>query len=79
MDKGRIESRAGPQSWQEYRRAFDDFCMRAHRIQVLLAQPNVDRVAVDAALLELEKARVLYNIRRDSLARKLSVKRANAA
>ena len=36
-----------------------------------MAAPNADRQAIDGALLELEKARVEYNHRRDALAEKL--------
>ena len=36
-----------------------------------MAASNPDRQAIDAALLELEKARVVYNYRRDILAQQL--------
>ena len=36
-----------------------------------MAASNPDRQAIDAALLQLEKARVVYNYRRDILAQQL--------
>jgi hypothetical protein len=50
-----------------YRLAFEDFARSARRVQALKAQANADRSEVDAALLELEKARVFYNKCRDGL------------
>ncbi|HLJ16583.1 MAG TPA: DUF2934 domain-containing protein [Bryobacteraceae bacterium] len=61
----------GAEAWQQYRTAFQEFARNATRVQVLTAQPNPDRTAVEAALVELEKARVTYNQSRDALAQQL--------
>lgn len=54
-----------------YRDAFEDFGHKARQVQLLMAQPNPDRSAIDTALLELEKARVAYQRRRDAFAQQL--------
>ena len=54
-----------------YRRAFDQFAQWVEQVQVLMANPNPDRDTVKTALLELEKARAVYNHRRDEWARYL--------
>jgi len=56
-------------TFPDYRNAFADFSLRARQAQALTAAPNPDRQAIDAALLELEKARAIYNHQRDILAR----------
>ena len=51
-------------------------------LQSLTAQPNPDRAAVEAALVEVEKSRVIYDQCRDALAEHLlssSNHRAEAA
>ncbi len=55
----------------EYRSAFAEFAQKVRQAQALMAAPNPDWQAIDAALLELEKARVNYNHRRDILADQL--------
>ncbi len=54
-----------------YRRAFDEFAQWVEQVQVLMANPNPDRNTVNAALLELDKARAVYNRRRDEWAKYL--------
>lgn len=54
-----------------YRRAFEDFSQRVRQVQSLTAHPSPDRTAIDEALLELERARVAYNVCRDALAQQL--------
>ena len=54
-----------------YRRAFDEFARWVEEVQFLTANPNPDRAKAKAALLELEKARVVYHRRRDEWARHL--------
>jgi Protein of unknown function (DUF2934) len=53
--------------WQEYRRAFEEFSEKLRRVQSLTSALGCDQVALETALLELEKARVLYSGRRDAL------------
>ncbi len=57
---------------QLYIEAFEEYSKEARRLQSLTAQPHPDKAAIDAALLELEKARLNYNISRDTLAAALS-------
>ena len=54
-----------------YRRAFDEFADRVAWVQSLKANPNPDRNAIGTALLELERARVEYNQRRNEWAQHL--------
>ena len=54
-----------------YRRAFDEFAQWTEQVQALTANPNPDRNIVKAATLELEKARAVYNHRRDEWAQYL--------
>jgi hypothetical protein len=54
-----------------YRSAFTEFAGKVRQTRALMAGANPDRQAIDAALLELEKAHVTYNRYRDLLAQKL--------
>jgi exonuclease VII small subunit len=54
-----------------YRSAFEEFSRRVQRVQQLTAEENPDVAALDAALIELEQARLAYNTCRDALARHL--------
>jgi hypothetical protein len=51
-----------------YRRAFEEFARWVEQVQFLTANPKPDRNTVRVAQLELEKARVAYNHRRDAWA-----------
>ena len=51
-----------------YRRAFDEFARCVEKVQFLTANPNPDPGKVKSALFELEKARAVYNHRRDEWA-----------
>jgi hypothetical protein len=55
-------------AWQAYRIAFEDLSRKVQRIQFLREQQNLDQPAIDAALLELEKANIIYKESRDVLA-----------
>jgi len=50
----------------QYRRAFEDFSDRVRRVQRLAAQTKPDQRAMESALVELEKARVVYDTSRDA-------------
>jgi DUF2934 family protein len=50
---------------QAYRQAFDDFAKKAQYVQTLMAKPQVDPEALEAALLDLECAHVTYDLYRD--------------
>ena len=71
MDATRHEITSKADVWRGYRRAFADFSQKARQIQSLTTCANSDQGAIDAALLELEKARQEYSRRRDALARDL--------
>ncbi|HTB18204.1 MAG TPA: DUF2934 domain-containing protein [Bryobacteraceae bacterium] len=55
----------------EYRSAFEAFSRAAQRVQELTENPTGDRLAFEAALLELEKAHLAYNEARDALVRSM--------
>ena len=65
------ESLAKRDLWPEYRRAFVEFSQRVRRVQSLAPQLNTDPAALLTAALEVEEARILYNYRRDALARQI--------
>ena len=48
-----------------YREAFAEFSKKAQHVQTLRLLSNVDPKTMEAALLELERAHVQYNLRRD--------------
>lgn len=50
-----------------YRAAFEDFSRKAQRVQFLTEYPSGDRKAFETALLELEKAHLVYDEARDAL------------
>jgi hypothetical protein len=53
---------------QDYLHAFQDYVETARRLQSLTTQSNPEQAAIDAVLLQLEKARLTYNACRDALA-----------
>ncbi|HEV2687705.1 MAG TPA: DUF2934 domain-containing protein [Bryobacteraceae bacterium] len=56
-------------AWRAYQRAFHDFSERVRHLQSLTTDPHPDRAAIEAALLEVEKTRVVYDRCRDAMAR----------
>jgi Protein of unknown function (DUF2934) len=60
-----------PTAFSDYRSAFADFARKVRQARALMAATNPDWQAIDAALLDLEKARVNYNQHRDLLAQQL--------
>src|SRR5260370_3760768 len=54
-----------------YQRAFHDFSDRVRHLQSVIHDPHPNRAAIEAALLEVEKARFIYDGWRDELARHL--------
>lgn len=60
-----------PKLLSDYRNAFAEFAQKTRQARALMAASNPDWQAIDAALLDLEKARVNYNHRRDLLAQQL--------
>ena len=60
-----------PGLFSDYRSAFAEFAQKDRQVRALIADPHPDWQAIDAALLELEKARVNYDHRRDILTQEL--------
>jgi hypothetical protein len=60
-----------PRLFSDYRNAFAEFAQKTRQARALMSAANPDWQAIDAALLDLEKARVNYNHRRDILAQQL--------
>jgi hypothetical protein len=58
-------------SESEYRSAFEDFSHKAQRVQILMEHPGGDQEALEAALLELEKAHIAYDQARDAFVESL--------
>ena len=54
-----------------YESAFHQFSEQVRRLQTLTNDPHPNRMAIEAALVDVEKARVLYDCSRDELARVL--------
>ena len=54
-----------------YQQAFHDFSDRVRHLQSVIHDPHPNRAAIEAALFEVEKARVVYDSCRDALARHL--------
>src|SRR5260370_34101728 len=71
MSRARVESTAEIGAWQAYRRTFHDFSERVRHLQSLTTDPHPDRPAIEVALVEVEKARVVYDMCRDALAQHL--------
>jgi hypothetical protein len=59
------------QAEQLYREAFAEFAKKAQYVQALTEQQNADPRALEAALLELERAHVHHNLRRDEWVQQL--------
>ena len=58
-------------AYSDYRVAFAEFANKVKQARALVAAATPDWAAIDAALLEAEKARVYYEHLRDALAQKL--------
>ncbi len=71
------ESLAKAELWPAYRRAFAEFIERLRHVQLLEADTSPDPEALFMASLELEEARILYNLRRDALARNFRISRSS--
>ena len=53
---------------EAYREAFQHFAKQVEHVQTLTAQPNADPKVVEAALLDLERAHINYDVCRDEWA-----------
>jgi exonuclease VII small subunit len=61
-----VHSRA--ELWRAYREAFQEFARRVEELESQKTTGHMDRISVDRALLELERALVHYRQCRDALA-----------
>jgi hypothetical protein len=71
MSRAHVQSITRVEAWRAYQRAFHDFSARVRRLQTLTEDPHPNRTAVEAALVEVEKARAIYDDCRDALAKQL--------
>jgi len=54
-----------------YRRAFHDFSAKVRQVQDLVAYPHPDPAQVETALIELQKAHLVYDKSRDAWVQEL--------
>jgi hypothetical protein len=59
------------EAWRAYQRAFHQFSERVRHLQILTTDPHPNRAAIEAALVDVEKARVVYDDYRDALAKQM--------
>ena len=71
MIRAHVQSIARVEAWRAYQRAFHEFSDRVRRLQTLTTDPHPNRDAIETALVDVEKARVIYDGCRDALAREL--------
>jgi hypothetical protein len=71
MSWAKVVSSTKREARRAYQQAFHDFSDRVRHLQSVIHDPHPDRAAIEAALLEVEKARVIYDGYRDALARHL--------
>lgn len=65
------ESTTYPELHAAYRRAYLAFAHSVRTLQMLVENQNLDDASLEAALLEVERTRVVYNSARDRLAQAL--------
>jgi hypothetical protein len=71
MIRAHVQSIARVEAWRAYQRAFHEFSDRVRRLQTLTTDPHPNRAAIEAALVDVEKARSIYDGYRDALAKQL--------
>lgn len=71
MNRAHVQSIARVEAWRAYQRSFHQFSERVRHLQALATDPHPNRPAIEAALVEVEKARVDYDGCRDALAQQL--------
>jgi hypothetical protein len=71
MIRAHVQSITRVEAWRAYQRAFHEFSERVRHLQILTNDPHPNRAAIEAALVDVEKARALYDGCRDALARQL--------
>ena len=68
MSGALVQSITKVEAGRAYQRAFHAFSERVRVLQALTNDPHPNRAAIKAALVEVEKARVIYDNCRDALA-----------
>jgi hypothetical protein len=71
MSRAHVQSITYVEAWRAYQRSFHEFSSRVRQLQTLTTDPHPNRTAIEAALVEVEKARVIYDGCRDTLAEQL--------
>jgi Protein of unknown function (DUF2934) len=71
MSRASVQSITRVEAWRAYQRAFHQFSERVRYLQLLTTDPHPNRAAIEAALVDVEKARVIYDECRDALAHEL--------
>ena len=71
MIRAHVQSFARVEAWRAYQRAFHEFSERVRHLQTLTTDPHPNRAAIEAALVDVEKARSIYDGYRDALAKQL--------
>ncbi len=71
MSRAQVQSITRVEAWRAYQRAFHQFSERVRRLQMLTTDPHPNRAAIEEALVDVEKARVIYDACRDALAHEL--------
>jgi Protein of unknown function (DUF2934) len=71
MNGLKIQTMTKANHWRDYERAFRQYAGKAERLQSLMVRTDRNQASLDAALIELERARQAYNGARDMLAREL--------
>ena len=71
MSRATVQSITRVEAWRAYQRAFHQFSERVRHLQMLTTDPHPNRAAIEATLVDVEKARAIYDECRDSLAREL--------
>ena len=71
MSRAQVQSITRVEAWRAYQRAFHEFSERVRHLQMLTTDPHPNRNAIEAALVDVEKARATYDGCRDALAREL--------
>jgi hypothetical protein len=71
MIRAHVQSITRVEAWRAYQRAFHEFSERVRDLQTLTTDPHPNRDAIQVALVEVEKARAIYDGYRDALARQL--------
>jgi len=71
MSRAYVETINKAEAWRAYKAAFHDFSECVRRLQTLTTDPHPDRTVIQDALLEVERARMIYEASRDALAQEL--------